>query len=83
MTPPKHIRQYLYIYAILLAISDSISREIRVMIERYVEGVMARGKADYALETAEDEILGVTEVKKQDYEGGIAQNAMQIRSAVE
>ena len=36
---------------------------------------MAKSRADYALETAEGEILGVTEVRRQDYESGIAQNA--------
>lgn len=44
---------------------------------------MARGKVDYALETGEGAILGVAEVKRQDYEAGIAQNAMPTRSAVE
>ena len=38
------------------------------MIERCIEGFMAKSRADYALETAEGEILGVTEVRRQDYE---------------
>ena len=73
----------IYIYPILLAVSNSISRDVQVMPERLIVGAMAKGRAEYALETAEDEILGVTEVKSQDFNAGIAQNAMQIRSAVE
>ena len=37
----------------------------------------------YSIELRDGEILGVTEVKKADYMQGIAQNAMEIRSALE
>ena len=43
------------------------------MPERLIVGAMAMGRAAYALEKAEGEILGVTEVKSRDYNAGIAQ----------
>ena len=53
-----------------------------VLAERYVEASKAQGKVDY-IELGDGEILGVTEVKRDDYFLAIAQNAMQIRSAFE
>ena len=53
------------------------------MAERYVEGSKAKGKVDCAIKLENGEMLGITEVKKDDYILGIAQNAIQIRSAVE
>ena len=54
-----------------------------VLAERYVVGSKAMGKVDYSIELGNGEILGITEDKKDDYFLGIAQNAIQIRSAVE
>ena len=79
----SEVHKTVYIYLILFAITNSISRDVQVTVERLIVGAMARGRADYALETAEGKILGITEVKSQDFNAGIAQNAMQIRSAVE
>ena len=51
-----------------------------VLAERFVE---AKGKVDYSIALGNRDILEITEVKKDDYFLGIAQNAIQIRSAVE
>ena len=37
--------QTVYTYAILLAISKPTRGKVRVMIERYIEGFMAKGRA--------------------------------------
>ena len=73
----------IYVYCILHAIAKFSSLNFLVLAERYVEGYKAKGKVDYSVELSEGGILGVTEVKRDDYTLGIAQNAMQIRSALE
>ena len=78
----------IYIYCILDAIAKhaiekSPALELVVLAERYVEGNKANERVDYSIEIRGGEILGVTEVKNDSYMLGIAQNAMQIRSAVE
>ena len=64
----------IYIYPILFAISKSINQDVHVVPERLIVGAMAMGRAAYALEKAEGEILGVTEVKSRDYNAGIQSN---------
>lgn len=68
----------IYIYTFLYAIAKSISTSFRVLPERYIEGLKAKGNADYSVELEGGRILGVTEVKREDYLQGIAQNAIQI-----
>ena len=60
------------------AIEKSPALELVVLAERYVEGTKAKGRVDYSIEIRGGEILGVTEVKKEDYMLGIAQNANSI-----
>ena len=71
-----------YVYFILLAIVRTVCPMLQVLPERYIEDFQAKGKADYSIEE-DGEILGVTEVKRRDYVQGVAQNAMQIRPALE
>ena len=73
----------IYIYCILHAIAKSSTLELMVLAERYVVGSKAMGKVDYSIELGNGPILGITEVKRNNFSLGIAQNAMQIRSAVE
>ena len=73
----------IYVYCILHAIAKSFNSQLLVLAERYVEGSKAKGNVDYSIELRDGEILGVTEVKKEKYMQGIAQNAMEIRSALE
>ncbi|RPB19407.1 hypothetical protein L211DRAFT_853222 [Terfezia boudieri ATCC MYA-4762] len=63
--------------------SDFKMEEFLVLAERYVEGSKAKGNVDYSIELRDGEILGVTKVEKEDYVQGVAQNAMEIRSALE
>ena len=73
----------IYIYCILHAIAKSFNSQFLVLAKRYVEGSIAKGHVDYAIELRDGKILGVTEMRKQMYMQGIAQNAMEIRSALE
>ncbi|KAF8436111.1 hypothetical protein BGX38DRAFT_101183 [Terfezia claveryi] len=73
----------IYVYCILHAIAKSFNSQLLVLAERYVEGSKAKGNVDYSIELRDGEILGVTEVKEEEYMQGIAQNAMEIRSALE
>ena len=57
--------------------------ELRIYPKKYIRSPTARGRADYTVEFKYDEILGVTEVKKEDFKLGIAQNAVQIRSVAD
>ncbi|KAF8458599.1 hypothetical protein BGX38DRAFT_456798 [Terfezia claveryi] len=80
-SPEAH--KSIYIYCILHAIAKSFNFQFLVLAERYVEGSKAKGNVDYSIELRDGEILGVTEAKKEDYVQGVAQNAMEIRSALE
>ena len=78
----------IYVYCILHAIAKHViekspALELVVLAERYVEGTKAHGRVDYSIEVRGEVILGVTEIKNDNYMLGIAQNAMQIRSALE
>ena len=54
----------IYVYIILLTVARSIDAELTILADRYIEGSMARGKADYSLETPGGAILGVTEITR-------------------
>lgn len=86
LTPPRlgpEAHKSIYVYCILHAIAKSFNLKVLVLAERYVEGLKAKGNADYSIELPGGEILGVTKVEKENFIQGIAQNAMEIRSAVE
>ena len=78
-TPETH--QTIYVYVILLALTRL--SKLRIYPKRYINSSTATGRADYSVEFQDGQILGVTEVKRQDYMLGIAQNAIQIRSVVD
>lgn len=81
MAPAAH--QSVYVYCILHAIGRSSNFDFMVLAERFVEGSKAKGNVDYSIVSRGGLILGVIEVMRQGDIQGIAQNAMQIRSALE
>lgn len=83
VTQAPEAHQSIYVYCILHAIAKSFGSAFTILAGRYIEGLGAKGRVDYSIESRDGKILGVSEVKRQDYMQGIAQNAMQIRSALE
>ena len=60
----------IYVYTFLYAITKFISPDFRVLPERYIEGLRAKGNADYLIEIQGGGVLGVTEVRTEDYVQG-------------
>lgn len=60
--------------------------DLKLAPERQLRGKHGHGKVDYAIEAlAEDgsrHVLGVTEVKHEDYRKGLAQNLVQLESSL-
>ena len=50
--------------------------------QRDIQGRYGQGPVDYAIETCSGGVVGVTEVKREDIKQGVAQNAVQIESAL-
>lgn len=56
--------------------------QLTVLPESQINGRYGRGPVNSSVETQSGVVLGVTEVKAHDFRGGIAQNVMQIDSAL-
>ena len=70
--PSRKVYPKQFIFTFLYAITKFISPDFRVLPERYIEGLQAKGNADYSIELQGGGVLGVTEVKKEDYVQGVA-----------
>ncbi|CAG8517925.1 2133_t:CDS:2 [Paraglomus occultum] len=55
---------------------------INVIPGLYIKGDYGHGPVDYAIKLQNSRIVGVTKVKHKDFEKGVAQNAIQIESAL-
>ncbi|RPB24235.1 hypothetical protein L211DRAFT_848975 [Terfezia boudieri ATCC MYA-4762] len=62
--------------------SGFLAYEPKVVIfpEQYITGRNGKGPVDYAIEMEGGRVVGVTEVKREDFCQGVAQNAVQIVS---
>ncbi|KAF8431406.1 hypothetical protein BGX38DRAFT_1228920 [Terfezia claveryi] len=64
--------------------SGFIGYEPKVVIiaEQYIRGRNGKGPVDFAIEMVGGGVVGVTEVKQEDFCQGVAQNAVQIESVL-
>lgn len=77
----------LYVHSFLKAVaadtmstSDVPRQNIIIRPEKYIKGKFGKGPVDYAITLSNGAIVGVTEVKREDFRKGVAQNAVQIES---
>lgn len=75
----------LYTYCIISHTVDLLFPDaFRLLPEYYLEGLNGRGPVDYVIEQAKTRsLVGVTEVKREDFEKGVAQNMVQLETIVE
>lgn len=53
------------------------------MPEYYLEGLNGRGPVDYAIEQATSTVVGITEVTREDFDKGVAQNMVQLETTLD
>jgi len=75
-----------YVYSFLMQAVLIFNGELTLALERPLRGRHGHGKVDYAIEAlAKDgtrHVLGVTEVKHEDYKNGSVQNFVQLESSL-
>src|SRR5579862_3746707 len=73
----------LYVAFFLLAATSLFKDDIIFKPEKVLKGMHGRGPVDYALESRQTfRTLGVTEVKRDDFEHGLAQNMVQLEACL-
>ena len=73
----------LYTYSYLLAAVDNFKQKFIILPEQRVDGPYGVGLVDYMITSiSTSEIVGVTEVKKDDVSQGIAQCVVQLQSVI-
>ncbi|CAI2173462.1 5985_t:CDS:2 [Funneliformis geosporum] len=73
-----------FISAFMIQCVQSIEESLQLKAEEWLDGSCGFGPTDYAVYLESDDIVMlVSEVKKEDFEKGAAQNIVQLHSAVE
>ncbi|CAG8655720.1 10137_t:CDS:2, partial [Ambispora leptoticha] len=73
----------IYTYSYLASAVSLFETLIRIRPEKLIEGKNGQGKTDYAMEScATGRIIGVVEVKREDFLQGIAQASVQMESSL-
>ncbi|RHZ44893.1 hypothetical protein Glove_707g47 [Diversispora epigaea] len=72
----------LYVHPFLVAGARLYEKKFKVKPQYNIKGVNGHGPVDYAIEFQNSNIIGVTEVKREDFDKGVAQNAVQIETAL-
>ncbi|RHZ65133.1 hypothetical protein Glove_319g193 [Diversispora epigaea] len=73
----------LYLHSYLVAGARQYEEKFKVKPQFNITGPNGRGPVDFAIELLQTlKIVGVTEVKHEDFDKGVAQNAVQIESAL-
>ncbi len=72
----------LFINAVLMSVIQCFPTALHLSVEQQMQGSLGRGPVDYLL-TYNDYNIVVTEAKKDDIAGGIAQNVAQLKAASE
>jgi hypothetical protein len=72
----------LFINAVFMAVIECFPADLIVSVEHLLQGSLGRGPVDYLLKYRNYNII-VTEAKKDDIDGGIAQNVAQLKAASE
>ncbi|CAG8540438.1 4031_t:CDS:2 [Paraglomus brasilianum] len=78
----KETTKSIYTYPYLLAAVNLFKGKISLRPERQITGKNGRGPVDYAFDARNGTAVGVTEVKQDDFKKGIAQNVVQLESAL-
>ena len=72
-----------YTFSFLAAAVSLFSKTFQVCLEEYVEGLNGQGNVDLAVVSLTSNlVVGITEVKKDDFVLGIGQNIVQLESAL-
>ncbi|CAG8663560.1 10670_t:CDS:2, partial [Paraglomus brasilianum] len=72
----------IYVFSYLLAAVNTFRGSFKIWPERFIEGINGRGPVDFAINARDGQIVGVTEVKREDFRKGITQNAVQLESTL-
>ncbi|RHZ75348.1 hypothetical protein Glove_216g149 [Diversispora epigaea] len=73
----------LYVHSYLVAGARLYKEKFKVKPQFNITGPNGRGPVDFAIELLQTlKIVGVTEVKHEDFDKGVAQNAVQIESTL-
>lgn len=72
----------LFINAVLMAVIDCFPADLHFSVEQQIQGSLGCGPLDYLLKYRDYNII-VTEAKKDDIDGGIAQNVAQLKAVSE
>jgi hypothetical protein len=76
----KSIYVYFFLRAAISLFGDSA---FTILPEKDIEGIHGHGLVDYAIDSRRTQrTVGVTEVKKDDFKQGVAQNAVQLESCL-
>ncbi|CAG8646956.1 7124_t:CDS:2 [Paraglomus brasilianum] len=78
----KETIKSIYTYPYLLAAVNLFKGKFILRPERQITGKNGRGPVDYAFDACNGMMVGVTEVKRDDFKKGIAQNVVQLESAL-
>ncbi|KAF7730262.1 hypothetical protein EC973_002505 [Apophysomyces ossiformis] len=84
MNDPTEATQSIFVASFLLKATTIFHEELYLAAEKYLSGRLGNGPVDYSVHSRQtnDYVLGVTEVKKEDFNQGVAQNVVQLESAL-
>jgi len=81
--PAPEASKSLYTYSYLLAAVDNFKQKFNVLPEQKIDGPHGTGPVDYMITSVTTlDIIGVTEVKKDDMTQGVAQCVVQLESVI-
>jgi len=52
--------------------------DFKIWPEKLIEEINGRGPVNFTIEACNGQIVGMTEVKREDFKKGVAQNAIQL-----
>ncbi|PKK70554.1 hypothetical protein RhiirC2_849825 [Rhizophagus irregularis] len=73
----------IYLYTYLVSATYPFKDQVKVVPEKLIEGKNGRGNLDYGIESrTTGRIIGLVEVKKDDFKQGFAQATVQLESSL-
>ncbi|KAG0183694.1 hypothetical protein DFQ28_001223 [Apophysomyces sp. BC1034] len=84
MNDPTEATQSIFVASFLLKATTIFHEELYLAAEKYLSGRRGNGPVDYSVHSRQtnDYTLGITEVKKEDFNQGVAQNVVQLESVL-
>ncbi|KAF7730081.1 hypothetical protein EC973_003027 [Apophysomyces ossiformis] len=84
MNDSTEATQSIFVASFLLKVTTIFHEELYLAAEKYLSGRLGIGPVDYSVHSRQtnDYVLGVTEVKKENFNQGVAQNVVQLESAL-